>query len=290
MNGYRPPSSWKQCMSSLFYLHNESFNAWTHIVPIPIFLYIFLSEIFFGKPNIALSVYLFSVLCFLMGSSFAHTFCCQTSLSKDAFFIVDYIGLGIFSHGSGIAYVTFAMPLEFHSLNCFPVTSPAILLTALSCVLSMWGVFHFFRHILRLASFAVPGLLISIPVLFKVYSCYVPRQYPNGYCESSVFWSLQMLSCCAAVVFYLSRIPERFYPGKFDVIGHSHNFFHIFSLFGLYYQYQAILLDKRFHSSLSHVPSLHVVPIISILLLCLMSFYTIFYFRDLLFKEKSKKF
>ncbi|KAL8492056.1 hypothetical protein ACS0TY_023613 [Phlomoides rotata] len=30
------------------------------------------------------------------------------------------------------------------------------------------------------------------------------------------------------VVFYVTRIPERWRPGVFDVVGHSHQIFHVF--------------------------------------------------------------
>ncbi|GFP97187.1 heptahelical transmembrane protein 2 [Phtheirospermum japonicum] len=30
------------------------------------------------------------------------------------------------------------------------------------------------------------------------------------------------------VVFYVTRIPERWRPGAFDVVGHSHKIFHVF--------------------------------------------------------------
>lgn len=32
----------------------------------------------------------------------------------------------------------------------------------------------------------------------------------------------------AGAVFYVARIPERWKPGAFDIVGHSHQIFHIF--------------------------------------------------------------
>lgn len=32
--------------------------------------------------------------------------------------------------------------------------------------------------------------------------------------------------------FYVSRIPERWKPGKFDIAGHSHQIFHVFVVLG----------------------------------------------------------
>jgi adiponectin receptor len=38
-------------------------------------------------------------------------------------------------------------------------------------------------------------------------------------------------------VFYISKVPERFYPGKFDFIGMSHNFWHVGVALGGFMQY-----------------------------------------------------
>merc|ERR1719343_1925711 len=37
----------------------------------------------------------------------------------------------------------------------------------------------------------------------------------------------QMTLTFIAVVFYTKYIPERFAPGKFDLVGHSHQFWHV---------------------------------------------------------------
>jgi adiponectin receptor len=46
------------------------------------------------------------------------------------------------------------------------------------------------------------------------------------WCSSS--WLLFML----ALGLYVSRIPERCFPGDFDLVGNSHNLFHIFVVVG----------------------------------------------------------
>ena len=36
---------------------------------------------------------------------------------------------------------------------------------------------------------------------------------------------------------YIKRIPEKFYPGKFDIFGSSHQFFHLFVVAGIITHY-----------------------------------------------------
>jgi adiponectin receptor len=40
---------------------------------------------------------------------------------------------------------------------------------------------------------------------------------------------------------YIARVPERFFPGKFDFIGHSHNIWHIFVVTAAIFHYFACL-------------------------------------------------
>ncbi|CAI5958806.1 unnamed protein product [Closterium sp. NIES-64] len=42
-------------------------------------------------------------------------------------------------------------------------------------------------------------------------------------------------------LFYATRIPERWLPGKFDIAGHSHQIFHVLVIAGAYTHYQAAL-------------------------------------------------
>lgn len=42
--------------------------------------------------------------------------------------------------------------------------------------------------------------------------------------------------------FYVSRVPERWRPGKFDMAGHSHQIFHMFVVAGAMAHYVAALL------------------------------------------------
>lgn len=55
---------------------------------------------------------------------------------------------------------------------------------------------------------------------------------------SRVFLSYFMYSC--GLFFYLTRIPERFSVGRFDIFFHSHQFWHTFVALAAYKLYQGL--------------------------------------------------
>lgn len=40
LEGYRAPRSWKECVLSLFQLHNETINVWSHLVGAIVFIFL----------------------------------------------------------------------------------------------------------------------------------------------------------------------------------------------------------------------------------------------------------
>lgn len=52
---------------------------------------------------------------------------------------------------------------------------------------------------------------------------------------------LGYLSYGLGVVVYISRFPERFWPGTFDIFGSSHQIWHIFVLMGAYFVHSGLL-------------------------------------------------
>ena len=148
-------------------------------------LLFFFQEIWKDTSDIVVYIYLFSALSFVIGSSFAHTFCCHNTLSRDASFIVDYMGLTIFSHGSGIAYVYFAFPMGYQNREGLLNFSFLDTLLICLCLCSMGSMYlsvwtrtmppSFIRSILRVSAFASPGIAMSIPVLIKMTNLLVVK-------------------------------------------------------------------------------------------------------------------
>ena len=292
LEGYRPQSDFFGCIHSLFWLHNESFNCWSHILAVPIILFYFFEEYITFSTNPLMYLYLFSCLCFAFGSSFAHTFCCHNKLTRHASFTIDYIGLTIFACGCSIVYVYFSFPLELSNksgLFGFSFLDTFLIFLCCYCMVSIFQSVwtrtlppSVLRNVIRVGAFAGPGIIMSVPIMYKIINCYnSPTAYPAHYCDSAEVWPKQFLSCITAILFYISRFPECLYPGKFDYFGHSHNAFHIGSLLGLHYQKTALSLDLKFtmmHSA--NITSMQ-IPLACFSFLFLSILFTCIYFRHL---------
>lgn len=58
--------------------------------------------------------------------------------------------------------------------------------------------------------------------------------------------SAMALSYLIGTVFYVSRVPERWGPGRFDLAGHSHQIFHVFVVMGAMAHYGAAQVFVRY--------------------------------------------
>ena len=57
---------------------------------------------------------------------------------------------------------------------------------------------------------------------------------------------LMAILYATGAVFYVTRIPERWKPGAFDIAGHSHQIFHVFVVLGALAHTLATLLVMEF--------------------------------------------
>lgn len=111
------------------------------------------------------------------------------------------------------------------------------IITLLSPALST-GKFRSFRALL----FVAMGLSGMVPAIHAVI---VNWNEPQR--NVTLAYELAMaLSYLVGTVFYVSRIPERWRPGWFDLAGHSHQIFHVFVIMGALAHYGAALVFLEF--------------------------------------------
>ncbi|KAM0828130.1 hypothetical protein ACQ4PT_067749 [Festuca glaucescens] len=90
------------------------------------------------------------------------------------------------------------------------------------------------RH-LRAGLFASLGLLGVVPAL---HALWLNWGHPECYLALSLVLAMGILNAVGAG-FYVARVPERWHPGAFDCVGHSHQIFHVLVLVGALTQYAA---------------------------------------------------
>ncbi|KAL9249022.1 Heptahelical transmembrane protein 1-like protein [Drosera capensis] len=174
-----------------------------------------------------------SMLC-LLSSSICHLFSCHSYHLSTQLFRVDYFGITIM-------IITSFFPPIFYIFQCNPVWQIVYLsiisllgffiaITLLSPTLSS-GEYRGFRAIL-FVSMAFFGIFPAIHGILLNWDN--PKRN-----VTLLYESLMALFYLVGTGFYVSRVPERFKPGWFDLAGHSHQIFHVFVVLGALAHYVA---------------------------------------------------
>ncbi|KAG8367640.1 hypothetical protein BUALT_Bualt16G0094000 [Buddleja alternifolia] len=276
---YRCEWPLKDLVLSVFQLHNETLNVWTHLVGFMIFLGLILmsltekmtlenviaslfregsdgwlktklmsqsngSNAFFSDsylrhipitPILAAIkdpnpiplwpwfVFLGGAMCCLIFSSISHLFACHSPRFHYFFWRLDYTGISLMIVSS------FFPPIYYSFLD------------------------HTFWLVLYLSSITLLGILIVATLLAPSLSDGRCRPFRAGlflcmgfsgvipsthavilhWGHSQILVSLGYEMAMGALygigaAIYVTRIPERWKPGAFDVVGHSHQIFHVF--------------------------------------------------------------
>ena len=256
-SGYRPPrSTGLQCVLSLFRKNNETLNVWTQFLPGCYVLWT-LSTLThssdFRYDDYACPLVCYLVLCcvFLLTSAVAHTFNVLSATARHVCFFFDYLGLSLFSFGVALSYHAYCFPtalLESGVQNVY-----LNLAAVLSCACTTFSCLTRFMHpgalrqCLRLVAFALPCTFDSVPIVYRLL---LSKEASELSLHSQAFFARHYAFLVLAALLYASNVPERLWPGFFDIFGHSHQLFHVASVVGLFYQLRAVLHDKAERNAL----------------------------------------
>lgn len=180
----------------------------------------------------------------LLSSSICHLFSCHSRTLNIFLLRIDYVGITtmiITSFFPPIYYI-FLCDSHWQYIYLGGITAMGMftILTLLSPSLST-GKFRAFRALL----FSSMGFFGMIPAVHGTIVNWTnpKRNTLLAYeCSMALFYLV-------GTGFYVSRIPERFKPGWFDLAGHSHQIFHVFVVLGALAHYGATLvfLEYRDH-------------------------------------------
>ena len=257
IGSYRPlVLSFCGCFASIFKLHNETWNIWTHLLGFLFFVGLTSGELagMFEGVNIydlplleQVMLFLFLVgtmVCFLCSTLF-HIFQSH-SLNISLFFSrLDYAGIAFLITSSSI-------PAYYYGLYCSIVAKwihISIIATLCGgCVTAILRKkFNTPQYrMIRFVGFSLFGLYGAVP--------FVHIYMRDGYTYSSNAYSLWGIVAMAATyigggALYAFRIPERFWPGKFDVWASSHQIFHCCVIVGAIVHYKTLFKMIRYRLS-----------------------------------------
>ncbi|KAK0040955.1 adiponectin receptor protein [Biomphalaria pfeifferi] len=243
LRGHRvPTNSFMACFKSIFRIHTETGNIWTHLLGMIAFLGI--AAYFLTRPSVEIqwqekavfsAFFMGAILC--LGFSWVfHTVYCHSERVGRFFNKLDYCGIALLTIGSFV-------PWLYYSFYCRlepKITYLALIffLGTICIVVSMWDKFaqpHY--RPLRAGVFVALGLSGVIPAMHYV----ITDGFWHAINYAALGWLVLMaLLYIVGAVIYAARIPERIFPGKFDIWFQSHQIFHVFVLAAAFVHYHGI--------------------------------------------------
>uniref|UniRef100_A0A8C5UEE6 Progestin and adipoQ receptor family member 9 n=1 Tax=Malurus cyaneus samueli TaxID=2593467 RepID=A0A8C5UEE6_9PASS len=252
LSGYRRlHCSAQECLASVLQPTNETLNFWTHFIPLLLFLSRFgrllllrgAGDVPFHHPALLpLWCYASGVLLTFAMSCTAHLFSCLSPRLRATFFYLDYASISYYGFASTVAYSYYLLPglslLDAGAMSRYvqqrlgwqldcslPIAVYRVLVLPVALALAVGCTAACCRS--RAACCAYPFAVRTFVLFFDLRArnptlfVYFYRRY---------FWLL------VAAFFNVSKIPERIQPGLFDIVGHSHQLFHIFTFLSIYDQ------------------------------------------------------
>lgn len=271
-SGYRVNFTIRDSVQSLFELHNETMNIWTHALGFVMFLCLTVALICsppiqeklealhllenasvgaknlrksaekFGKSLVAeaeywpMFIYLIGAMACMLCSTLAHTFSICSPRANRWWWRVDYVGIAV------MICTSFFPPIYYIFLNdvqwrIFYLVSITILGICVATI-SLLERFQDDRYrTFRAMIFVALAAFGVFPVAhtFLKYSI-----FENPYLRSILCYeSLMATFYVTGAVVYSTQFPECAYPGKFDIFFSSHQWFHILIVIAAYCHYVA---------------------------------------------------
>ncbi|XP_073973027.1 adiponectin receptor isoform X2 [Rhodnius prolixus] len=229
-DGHRPPlPSFKMCFKSIFRIHTETGNIWTHLLGCVAFIAVLL--VFMTRPSeelplsdkIAIGTFFVGAITCLGLSFVFHTVYCHSEFVGKLFSKLDYCGIAILITGSFVPWLYYGFYCQIRPRIIY--LTVVIVLGIASIVVSLWDKFSESRfRPLRAGVFAVFGLSGVIPAVHYALA----EGWLNALTNASLGWLILMGSLYLLGAFlYAFRVPECLYPGKFDIWFQSHQIFHV---------------------------------------------------------------
>ncbi|KAJ6240090.1 adiponectin receptor protein [Anaeramoeba flamelloides] len=247
--GYRVHFSVPLCFkTALLHAHNETINIWTHFLGLVIFLVLIvvtfqLEAVKKAKfsAKLCIGVYLAgSVLCFLSSTTF-HIFNCSSARIRNFVLRLDLTGVLIMIFTTVIPLMDFG----FHRSRTFQ-----IIYTTLLVLTNMFLIFFFWikkqtltNAYLRLSLLIVASLFALVPLAHAFFI--LPKELAIDF-----LWRIGILYLLygIGVLFWVLKIPERWSKtGKFDIIGSSHQMWHLFVFLSAIYGYINCLYFLKYY-------------------------------------------
>jgi len=244
LTGYRDRTGFFGCIRSVVLLHNETVNIWSHLLG-----FLYLAALFFRDVILVLPstenglevtrtdffILFLLILCYqatMILSSLYHTFSCHSVELSHRCLSLDLLGITL-------ALLATYLSGIYYAFWCHPVARDFYLLTVAALFLVATSV-QFFP---KFATDEYSHYRIGLFFFWAAYGV-VPTIHwvvmNDGISSTVVQVMLPKIIimytiCGIAFFFYVTKFPERLWPGFLDIVGHSHQWWHVFIFFALIY-------------------------------------------------------
>lgn len=263
---YRPRNlTALESVRSVFHANNETVNFWSHFLSGVILIARYCSVVWRHSP--LADPFYFPLTSFTLGCCTLYTMSCLahvfSSMSEREFHIgyyLDYAAISVYTFTAGQAFYFYCHPIAsglllYDCRELFLFLSAVISFGATySCCMSRHRWLNL-RFIIRTGSYIVSWLHNCSPYFMRQLYCST-----DSICnpDSVHIFKGCFLSFATAALANMSRVPERFFPGTFDLIGQSHHFLHVMTTIGDHFAYSVFLSDltaRKEALTVEHIPS-----------------------------------
>ena len=260
---HRPPmNSFTGCFKSMFRMHTETWNIWTHFLGFVFFLALCLGIYVYGdyitflfedievhqlpvtEQAMLFCFFLAAMVC-LSCSTMFHLFSNHSQGVAHLFSRLDYSGIAILITGSSI-------PAYYYGFYCslmakYTHISISSILCIACVVISLWRKFSTPKYRpLRFATFVLFGVYGLIPATHIALREGIEKQHIIQTGRGLLIMGGIYIS---GAVVYVLRFPERFFPGKFNTWASSHQLFHVCVVCAALVHYDTLLSMVKYRMS-----------------------------------------
>ncbi|XP_029281293.1 membrane progestin receptor beta [Cottoperca gobio] len=250
LSGYRPVQQhWCCYLLSLFQIHNESLNAWTHLLVGPVLLLRWWVNVdalgyTLDAAFVPLCLYLVSSFTYLFFSVAAHLFQSHSEHAHYFFFFMDYVGVAVHQYGCALGHYFYTSESAWRESCIGLLYLPGAAFFAwLSCAGCCFAKSRYRRpypiqrKICQLIPTTLAYMLGISPVVHRLFTVSWTQE------PWLHFYALQIASFVLSALFFSCHIPECFFPGHCDFVGQGHQIFHLLLSLCTMFQLEALFQD-----------------------------------------------
>ncbi|XP_060923593.1 membrane progestin receptor beta-like [Limanda limanda] len=257
LSGYRPVDLSRRCyVLSLFQIHNETLSVWSPLLAAVCVLVRFLvfsvlqgggilgvglqgpegQGVSVDVSSLPLVLYVFSAVTFLSCSAAVRLLRSEQTLHS--LFFLEHVGVAMHQYGCALALCLYSSDSAWTQSMLGQIFLPVVAVVVwFSFIICCYADLHLHRRICQVVPRGVAYLLVISPVTHRLAS----HNWANT--STLPLHFLQVALFLLSAVFSSCPVPECFSPGRYDIIGHSRQLFHILLSICTLVQQEALFED-----------------------------------------------